>query len=113
MKNYSEAWSAIEEQLQQAGWKVAPKAKEPLRRIDFAKLVEIHDHEEHFLEQTFINSLLAMRSARASTYEDQGIVTAQDVETALRMLGVAAARQPAVALSDNSKAIIKEACGFC
>ena len=94
MKTYSQARSQIEAELQNAGWSISPEALEPLRQIDFEKLVMIHDHEEHFLERTFIDGLLAMRGARASTPEDQGLVTAADVETALRMLGIAAARQP-------------------
>ena len=113
MKTYSQARSQIEAELQNAGWSISPEALEPLRQIDFEKLVMIHDHEEHFLERTFIDGLLAMRGARASTPGDQGLVTAADVETALRMLGIAAARQPSVALTDESKAMIKEACGFC
>jgi hypothetical protein len=92
---------------------VAPEARKPLQRIDFAKLVEIHDHEEHFLEQTFIKTLIGMRQERASSAEDFGMITADDVETALRMLGIAAARQSEATLSANSRAVIKDACGFC
>lgn len=113
MKTHSEARSTIVSELQQVGWQVSPEALKPLGRIDFAKLVGIYDHEERFLEETFISTLLTVRGARASTAQDEGMVTADDLETALRMLGVAAARQSRATLSDDSKAKIKDACGFC
>ncbi|PYT01403.1 MAG: hypothetical protein DMF63_00710 [Acidobacteria bacterium] len=96
-----------------AGFTLAPNAMKPLSRIDFAKLVNIHDHEEYFLRRTFIDTLIALRKARASTSGDVGKVTADDVETALRMLGTAAARQAEQTLSGETKSLIKDACPFC
>ena len=64
MKTYSQARSQIEAELQNAGWSISPEALEPLRQIDFEKLVMIHDHEEHFLERTFIDGLLALNESR-------------------------------------------------
>lgn len=113
MKTYAEARKSMAAELRQAGWKIAKDAMDPLQRIDFTKLVSILDHEERFLEQTFVRTLLALRGARASTKSDQGKITAEDVETALRMLGTAAPRQAEETLSTASKGIIKDACGFC
>ena len=113
MRNLSQARTSLTAQLRQAGWKVAQDAMSPLRQIDFAKLVAIHDHEEHFLEQTFLQTLIGMRSARASTASDQGKITKADVETGLRMLGVAAARQSEATLSSETRKSIVDSCGFC
>lgn len=113
MRNLSQARTSLTAQLRQAGWKVAQDAMSPLRQIDFAKLVAIHDHEEHFLEQTFLQTLIGMRGARASTASDQGKITKADVETGLRMLGVAAARQSEATLSSETRKSIADSCGFC
>lgn len=113
MKSYEAARERIVAELKQGGWKVAKGAMNPLLSIDFTKLVAVHDHEEQFLERTFIDTLLALRRARVSTRDDQGKITAEDVETALRMLGTAVARQADQTLSKASKSAIKDACGFC
>ena len=113
MKTYDEARNRTAAALRRAGWKIAKDAMDPLRRINFTKLVDILDHEERFLEQTFIRTLLALRGARASTKSDRGTITARDVETALRMLGTAVPRQEERTLSKASKGVIRDACGFC
>lgn len=113
MRNLNQAQTSLTDLIQQAGWNVTPDAMKPLRKIDFTKLVSIYDHEEHFLEQTFLQSLIGMRSARASTATDHGMITESDVETALRMLGVAAAGQSDATLSKQSRNAIVDSCGFC
>jgi hypothetical protein len=113
MRTYAEARKRMAAEMRRAGWKIAKDAMDPLQRINFTKLVTILDHEERFLEQTFVSTLLALRGARASTKSDQGKITAEDVETALRMLGTAVPRQTEGTLSKASKGIIKDACGFC
>lgn len=113
MKTHTEAQATLVNRLRQEGWNVAPDALDPLQDIDFEKLVDIHDHEEHFLEETFFKTLIALRDARASTQFDQGMITGLDVGTALRMLGAAIPRQMETTLSSSSKAAIKSACGFC
>jgi hypothetical protein len=113
MKTYTEARKSIVAKLRAAGWKIAKDAMDPIQRIDFAKLVAIHDHEERFLERTFINTLLALRGARVSTKADQGKITADDVETALRMLGTAVARQGDQTLSKAARKAVVDSCGFC
>ncbi len=113
MRDRNQAQTSLTHMIQQAGWNVTPDAMKPLQRIDFTKLVSIYDHEEHFLEQTFLQSLIGMRGARASTSADHGMITKADVETALRMLGVAAARQSDATLSKQSRSAIVDSCGFC
>jgi hypothetical protein len=113
MKTHTEARKSMAAELRRAGWKIAKDAMLPIQRIDFTKLVALHDHEERFLEQTLIHTLLALRSARVSTKADQGKITANDVETALRMLGTAVARQNEVTLSKAARKAIADSCGFC
>lgn len=113
MRDLNQAQTSLTHMIQQAGWNVTPDAMKPLQRSDFAKLVSIYDHEEHFLEQTFLQSLIGMRTARASPPTDHGMITKADVETALRMLGVAAARQSDATLSKQSRSAIVDSCGFC
>lgn len=113
MRTYDEARTEITSRLQQAGWELDPGALAPLQKIDFAKLVAIHDHEERFLETLFFELLLGMRRQRGSTVQDEGKITTDDIETALRMLGVAAARQADITLSPLTRDDIRDACGFC
>lgn len=113
MGPYEQARTSLVTRLQKEGWSVSPNALDPLEQIDFNKLVTIYDHEERFLEETFINTLLALRSGRARTPLERGEITASDVETALLMLAVAIPRQRRETLSPASKRIITDACGFC
>ncbi len=113
MRSYSGASRDISAELRRAGWSIARDAMEPLRRIDFARLVDIHDHEQHFLERTFVSSLVGIREARVATPAEEGKIVKKDVETALRMLGTAVARQSEETISANSKRIIIDSCGFC
>ncbi len=96
--------------IKRSGLTLAPDALKPLRRIDFAKLVTIHDHEEHFLQTAFVNTLTTLRDARSVAGDK---ITADDVETAILMLGTAAARQAEATLSKKTRGLIKDACGFC
>lgn len=112
MRSHDEARTELEARLKMEGWNVAPNALEPLRKIDFAKLVSIYDHEERFLEQTFIHTLIGLPRARPLTASQQEI-NASDVKTALLMLGVAIERQAEETVSAASKNVIKDACGFC
>ena len=113
MRTLEQAQTSLTDRLEQAGFRLAPLALTPLRQIDFAKLVEIHDHEEAYLEETFFQLLVTLPRARTSPLADRDLISAEDVETALRMLGVAAARQPEHTLTRMSKGVIRDACGFC
>jgi len=113
MTTHAEAQANIEAELQKKGWSIAPNAMEPLQMVDFGKLVAIHDHEKHFLEKVFMSTLLGLGEVRASTGSGQVEISNGDIETALRMLGVAAVQQPESTVSGISKTIIRDACGFC
>ena len=113
MRTAGEAAQRLTHELLSAGWSVAPDALDSLQKIDFTKLVAIHDHEEYFLERMLIGLLLSLLGARSRAPGQYGEVTKADIETALRMLGVAAGRQDQAALSAETKAAIKDSCGFC
>jgi len=113
MSTLAQAQKSLAAELRQAGWKIAKDAMSPLEKIDFAKLVQIHDHEEHFLRHVFVQSIVAMRQSRAAAPGEAGKITAADVETAIRMVGVAAQRQGEATLSKTSIDAIKDSCGFC
>lgn len=113
MRTSFDVRSGITAELREAGWRVARDAMDPLKRIDFSKLVDILDHEERFLERAFMSALIGLRTARVSTPSDRGKITAEDVETALRMLGTAVALQAKETLTEDSKRLIIDSCGFC
>ena len=113
MELYEGIQTDLASEITQLGFALAPDAMEPLSRIDFRKLVAIHDHEEYFLRTTFINLLIALLGGPASTGVYVGEITAGDVETTLRMLGTAAAQQPEQTLSSGTKSLIRDACPFC
>lgn len=113
MKLYKGIPTDIASAIERSNFRLAPGALDPLRRIDFARLVAIHDHEEHFLRTTFIDTLLALRRARVSIGVGDNKITADDVQTAILMLGTAAARQAEATLSKETRGLIKDACPFC
>lgn len=113
MISFTDSRKRLVGELRKKGWKIAKDAMDPLQRIDFSKLVKIYDHEEYFLEETFIRILLALLSSRAPPISGDEKVSAEDVETALLMLGTAIPRQRDETLSKESKSVIIDSCGFC
>lgn len=113
MRTEAEALALIIDRLSRENLSIAPDAMLPLDRIDFPKLVNIYDHEEHFLEQTFLDTLVGLPRARRFPAPDLQTITAGDVKTALLMLGTAVSGQAEATISSASKSIIKNACGFC
>jgi hypothetical protein len=113
MRTYDQTRKTLLSKLRSKGFSVSSDAMMPLQRIDFAKLVAIHDHEEHFLLTVLIDTLIGLRRGRRSTKADANKITADDIETALRMLGTAAARQAEATLSTATKEQIKNACPWC
>ena len=108
MYSLDQAQRGIRHRLKRSNLVIRPDALEPLSKIDFNQLVEVHDHEEHFLSETFFQVLKVLPRARGSKE-----VTEEDVQTALIMLGVAAANQRNPVLSEDTRNSIKDACGFC
>jgi hypothetical protein len=99
--------------LAKRGLTVSGDALKPLERIDFGKLVKIHDHEEYFLRDVFEESLVSANKTRVKEEGGPSNVTAQDVRTAMLMLGAAAANAPTEKLSSSNKSLIKDVCPFC
>lgn len=112
MEGYDQTRNALLSELRGQGYSVSQEAIKPLEGIDFKKLEDILDHEEFFLRTVFINSLIGLRRAQPLTAAPSTI-TAEDVETALRMLGLAAARQSNQTLSTTTKEQIRNACPYC
>jgi hypothetical protein len=100
-------------ELARRGLKIAEDALKPLQRIDFAQLVQIHDHEEHFLRMTFLESLENAYRARLEEERGPKRIIAQDVRTAMLMLGAAAANAPEAKFSGVNKTVIKDLCPYC
>ena len=100
-------------QLAGRGLDISHDALKPLQRIDFQKLVGIHDHEEFFLRRKFVESLENAYHARLTEDGGPQRITAQDVRTAMLMLGAAAASAPEAQLSHVNKSVIKDVCPYC
>jgi hypothetical protein len=113
MEGHDQTRNALLSELRGQGYSVSEEALKPLEGIDFKQLVGVLDHEEHFLRTVFINNLVGLRRAQPLTAVAPNTITAQDVETALRMLGTAAARQDESTLSAATKEQIKNACPYC
>lgn len=88
-------------------------ALNPLRRIDWKKLVTIHDHEEHFLRTVFVSSLTSVYQARVASGAGTAKINQDDVRTAMLMLGSAVANAAEKVFSAKNKSIIKTVCPYC
>jgi hypothetical protein len=91
----------------------APDALDPLRRIDFKQLVRIHDHEEAFLFDVFVSSLVQAHKTRVKVDKGTKKITAHDVRTAMLMLGTAVEHAPEQTISRQNKSTIKDVCPYC
>jgi hypothetical protein len=92
---------------------MSPGAARPLSRIDFQQLMSIHDHEEQFLRRVFIDSLVRAHAARTAGLPGSHDVEAEDVRTAMLMLGSAAEAASQDAFSKQSTSIIRSICPYC
>jgi hypothetical protein len=99
--------------LAKHGLEVTENALEPLRRIDFTKLVHIYDHEEHFLRTVFVSSLVTAHKVRLEADNGTQKVNAHDVRTAMLMLGSAVANASEQTFSSQNKSVIKAVCPYC
>ncbi len=95
------------------GLEVGMNAAGPLKRINFKKLVSVHDHEEHFLRMTFLQLLKEAHVAREIDRPTKTKITATDVRTAMMKLGKAAANAPDHQFSENSKRKLRDSCPYC
>jgi hypothetical protein len=112
LNNRAQAEQDISQELNSRGLTVSPNAMAPLSRIDFGQLMSIHDHEEQFLRRVFLDSLVRAQAARA---QGSGAteVDADDVRTAMLMLGAAAIAAPEPQFSKQSMSIIQSVCPYC
>jgi hypothetical protein len=99
--------------LTKHGLEVTPDALKPLQRIDFKKLVHIHDHEEHFLRTVFVSSLVTAHKARLGTSDGTQKINTHDVRTAMLMLGAAVKSASEQAFSGKNKLVIIDVCPYC
>lgn len=95
------------------GLDVTPDAWRPLERISWEKLVAIHDHEEAFLRDVLVESISTANQTRALTGRGTTKVNAQDVTTAMLMLGSAVRSAPESSIAYGNKAIIRNVCPYC
>ena len=103
----------LEQELRKVGLEAAPEAWEPLRRIDFNKLVDILDHEENFLRSEFLKNLEEANHARVTDEQAAKPINANDVRTALLLLGKAVRVANTTTIADANKALIKNICPYC
>jgi hypothetical protein len=90
-----------------------PDAFSPMRRISFKKLVSIHDHEEVFLKDVFLESLITVHGARTRQSSGNRKVNSEDVRTALKMLGQAALNAHPTTFSRKSGLVLVSICPWC
>jgi|SRR5688572_6900925 len=113
MKNYPEERRQLLIELKKHGVAVTKEALGPLQQVDFDKLLAVHDHEENFLRSMLVQNLTALTRARPSAKAADRKVNEKDVETALKMLGVAAKGAGEQTLSTSTKRRIRAACPYC
>ncbi len=103
----------LQTELQALGLEVTPEAWRPLDRINFKKLVQVHDHEEAFLRSVFVSSLKSANQMRVASGRGTKKLNAHDVGIAMLMLGAAVAYASDSAISKKNKGIIKDICPLC
>jgi hypothetical protein len=99
--------------LGKLGMEVTPEAWKPLKRINFRKLVRIHDHEEAFLRRVFVESLKTAHALRTAQGRGTKKVNGHDVATAMLMLGAAVANASDASIEVKNKALVKSVCPYC
>ena len=99
--------------LEKNDLEIAPDALQPLRSIDFEKMVAIYDHEELFLRETFFGFLLDAYRARLISDPVRRQVLKQDVRAATLMLGIALPAVDEAKFSQRSKTELIRLCPYC
>ncbi len=111
--DFQDAKTSVADELKRRRLEMTPKAMAPLRAIDFARLVGIYDHEERFLREVFISSLVDAHRARTRGGTGTKKINAQDVQTAMLMLGSAVSAADEQTFSRAHKSIVREICPYC
>ena len=89
LDSFQNAKRDVASELAGRGLEMTPTAMSPLGAIDFSRLVNIYDHEEQFLHDVFVSSLLDAHQARLRDSRGTKKINRHDVKTAMLMLGAA------------------------
>ena len=111
--DYKEARGYILSYLDSKGIEATQSAFKPLSQIDFERLVDIYDHEEHFLRTKFLEYLNQIYQARLETKGGSQKINTKDVRAAMLMLGGAVANADEKQISRPNKSIIQIVCPYC
>ncbi len=112
--DFSGAQQELQQELSSLGHTLDPSAAEPLRHLDYQRLVSIYDHEEAFLRRVLVRSIVTAHRARV---QRQGSppqpVSEDDVRTGMLMFGAAVANAPDQTFSKASTSVIQDICPYC
>jgi hypothetical protein len=103
----------LEADLAVRGLSVTVGAWRPLERLSWQTLQSIHDHEEAFLRDELIESIVTANRTRRQSGKGTAHVNAHDVTTAMLMLGRAVTRAPETSIAAPNKARIQQVCPYC
>lgn len=110
---YTDAKAELTAALRPHELRLDPSALTELRKVDFAQLHAIHDHEEHFLRETFIKGVISANRLRTRKRRENPAVTASDVERAMRRLGRALEQASEATISQAASDIVRDVCPYC
>lgn len=105
----------IVEALSKENLTLSDSALVPLKKLVFSNLENIDSSEEKFLQDEYIASLLVAHKARMSSGKavDPEKINANDIRTAMIILGRVLARSDTKVISEATKAIILTMCPYC
>ena len=103
----------LEADLDGRGLGVTAGAWRPLQRLSWATLQDIHDHEEAFLRDELVESIVTANRTRRQSGKGTAQVNAHDVTTAMLMLGRAVTRASEASIAAPNKARIQQVCPYC
>jgi hypothetical protein len=95
-------------ELNRRGLTMSSTAMDPLRAVDFKALARLPSHEERFLRDQFVSSLLAAHHASGSRE-----ITSDDMLAAMSMLVRAVESADPQLFSPASRQILYDACPYC
>lgn len=109
MIDKASAESHIEAELKNQGFQLGPLAMRPFVNFGFEKLHEIHDHEERYLKDNIIQSIIDAFQKR--TRKEKGLVNEDDVKAGILLLGNRIRK--ADPKDFDHKDVIRDACPYC
>ena len=103
----------LETILKNQGMSISKSAFEPLKLVDFGRLVDVHDHEEAYLRDHFVRGLRIASTARVRRGQGSAKIRAEDVVSAMLILGAVVEETPETNISSINKTVIKDVCPLC